>query len=350
MYGVSQAMGEHATDHEKVVDCEDPDSGLSAIIAVHSTKPGPSLGGTRFYPYTTRQAALEDVLRLSRAMSYKSAAAGLNLGGGKAVIIGDPKRDKTEELLKAYGRFVDSLDGAYVTTEDVGTTVADMEIVHTQTRHVSGFAVEHGGSGDPSEATGWGVFSAMRTLAKRLWSADTLRGRHVAIQGVGKVGSYIAGHLAADGCKLTIADVSADAVQRLVETYGAAVVGPDEIHAVDCDIFAPSALSGAINARTIPEMRCVAVCGCANNQLDTPQDAERMVEAGIIYAPDFIVNAGGVINISHELEPGGYDKQRAMDHSWLIGDTLAKVLDEAQRAAITTEEAAERVAEERLLA
>lgn len=335
-------------DHEQVVHCDEPEVGLRAIIAVHSTKLGPSLGGTRFYPFDSEEAALADVLRLSRAMTYKSAAAGLNLGGGKAVIIGDPRRDKTDDLLRAYGRFVDSLGGAYVTTEDVGTTVADMEIIHTQTRHVTGFAVEHGGSGDPSEATGWGVFSSMRTLAKRVWNVASLEGRHVAIQGVGKVGTYIAGHLARDGAKLTIADVSQEAVQRVVDTYGASTVAPDEIHKIECDILSPCALSGEVNVRTVPEMRCAVVCGCANNQLETPEDAERIAEAGIIYAPDFIVNAGGVINISHELEPGGYDRQRAMDHSWAIGDTIARVLDEAERSSITTEEAAERVAEARL--
>ncbi len=335
--------------HEQVVYADDLASGLRAIIAVHSTKLGPSLGGTRFYPYASKDAALADVLRLSRAMSYKSAAAGLDLGGGKAVIIGDPKTDKSPALFEAYGRFVDSIGGAYVTTEDVGTTVADMEIIHTQTAHVTGFAIEHGGSGDPSEATGWGVYAAMRTIAKRLWSADSMSGRHVALQGAGKVGSYIAGHLAADGCLLTVADPNPEATQRLVETCGATVVSPDEIARVDCDIFAPCAMGGALNDRSIAELRCVAVVGCANNQLATPDDADRLAERGVVYAPDFIVNAGGVINISHELQPGGYDKQRAMDHSWRIGETLARVLDEAAGSGITTEEAAERIAEARLL-
>jgi leucine dehydrogenase len=334
--------------HEQVVE-RDLGGGRHSIIAVHSTRLGPSLGGTRFYPYASRDDALADVLRLSRAMSYKSAAANLDLGGGKAVIIGDPHTDKSDDLFREYGRFVDSLDGAYVTTEDVGTTVADMEVIHTQTKHVTGFAVEHGGSGDPSEATGWGVFSAMRTLAKRLWSVDSLEGKHVAIKGVGKVGTYLAGHVAVDGAKLTVADIYPDAAQRLVDAYGASVVAPDEIHAIECDIYAPCALAGDVNARTIPAMRSAAVCGCANNQLDKPEDAERIAQRGIVYAPDFIVNAGGVINISHELVAGGYDKAAAMEHTWRIGHTLARVLDEAEASGITTEEAAERVAEERLL-
>ena len=336
-------------EHEQVVHCNEPDVGLRAIVAVHSTKLGPSLGGTRFYPYASEADALADVLRLSRAMTYKSAAAGLDLGGGKAVIIGDPRRDKSQALFEAYGAFVDSLGGAYITTEDVGTTVADMEIIHTQTKHVTGFAIEHGGSGDPSEATGWGVFAAMRTLAKRLWSVDTLAGRHVAIKGVGKVGTYLAGHLASDGAKLTVADIYAEASQRIADSYGASIVSPGEIHALDCDIFAPCALAGAVNAQTISQMRCAVVCGCANNQLDTPEDAERIAARGIIYAPDFIVNAGGVINIAHELQPGGYDKATAMEHTWRIGDTIARVLDESEASGITTEEAAERVAEARLL-
>jgi leucine dehydrogenase len=265
------------------------------------------------------------------------------------VIIGDPKTDKTPALFEAYGRFVDSLDGAYITTEDVGTTVADMEIIHTQTRHVTGFAVEHGGSGDPSEATGWGVFAAMRTIAERLWSAGSMTGRVIALQGAGKVGSYVAGHLAADGARLIVADPSADATRRLVDSYGATIVSPDEIASVECDIFAPCALGGALNEGSIPRLRCAAVVGCANNQLATPQDALRLAERGIVYAPDFIVNAGGVINISYELRPGGYDRALAMDHSWRIGATVARVLDEAQASGITTEEAAERIAEARLL-
>ncbi len=350
---VSQERGPSPLDrHEQVVHADDIGSGLRAIIAVHSTKLGPALGGTRFYPYASKDDALADVLRLSRAMTYKNAAANLNLGGGKAVIIGDPRTTRSDDLLREYGRFVDSLRGAYITTEDVGTTVADMEIVHTQTKHVTGFAVEHGGSGDPSEATGWGVFSAIRSLGERLWGTDSLRGRHVAIQGVGKVGSYLAGHLARVGVRLTIADLSGEATQRHVDAYGAdvvSVVSVDESTQVECDVYAPCAMGGALNARSIPLLRCAAVVGSANNQLETPQDAERLATRGIVYGPDFIVNAGGVINISHELEPGGYDKQRAMDHAWGIGDTLDRVLEEAEVSGITTEAAAERVAEARLL-
>jgi glutamate dehydrogenase/leucine dehydrogenase len=332
-----------SSTHEQVVHCRDEDTGLRAIIAIHSTKLGPSLGGARFYPFASEEEALTDVLRLSRAMTYKSSAAGLDFGGGKAVIIGDPRRDKTDALLRAYARCVDSLEGRYITTEDVGTSVPDMDVVAQETKHVAGTSA---GSGDPSEATAWGLFSAMRTLAARLWRAESLDGRHVAIQGVGKVGGYLAGHLAGDGCRLTVADVNEAATERVAGDHGAAVVTTEEIHAVECDVFAPCALSGELNPRTVPELRCGAVAGCANNQLAEPSIADEIAARGIVYAPDFIVNAGGVINIAHEV--GGYDKQKAFDHAWRIGETLARVLDIAADESVTPEIAADRLAESRL--
>ena len=337
-------------DHEQVVFCQDRATGLRSIIAVHSTRLGPSLGGTRFYPFETESDALTDVLRLSRAMTYKSAAAGLDLGGGKAVVIGDPKRDKTESLLTSYAKYVDSLGGRYVTTEDVGTTVADMNVIRKTTNHVTGFAVEDGGSGDPSEATGWGAFSAIRSLARRLWGSESLDGRHVAIQGVGKVGSYLAGHLAGAGARLTIADVTPEAAERIREAHGAEVVAPDVIHKVECDIYSPCALGGALNPQTIPELSCTAVAGCANNQLATPGSAQLLDDRSIVYAPDYIVNAGGVINISYELAPGGYDREQAFAHCARIGETLDRVLDMAEDLKITTASAADRLAESRFMA
>jgi leucine dehydrogenase len=336
------------TEHEQIAKADDEAVGLHAIAAIHSTKLGPALGGTRFYPYASHDDALADVLRLSKAMSYKSAAAGLNLGGGKAVIIGDPRADKSEDLFRAYGKFIDSLEGRYVTTEDVGTTVADMEIIHSVTPHVTGFAIEHGGSGDPSEATGWGVFSAFRALAKRLWNADSLEGRRVLIVGVGKVGTFIARHAAKDGARLLIADISAEATARVSAELGAEIVDLEAALATECDILSPCALGGALNARAIPELRCEAVCGCANNQLDTEADGDRIAERGIIYAPDYIVNAGGVINISYEIGRP-YDKDAAFAHTARIGDTLNRVIDKAHSDDITTAEAADRIAEERLL-
>jgi leucine dehydrogenase len=335
-------------DHEQVVFCQDREPGLRAIIAIHSTRLGPALGGTRFYPFPSESEALADVLRLARAMSYKSAAAGLDFGGGKAVIIGDPRRDRTEPLLRSYARFVNSLGGRYVTTEDVGVTVADMNLIREETPHVTGAAVELGGSGDPSEATGWGVFCAMRMLARRLWDADSLEGRHVAIQGVGKVGTFVAGHLAADGCGLTVADVSPESADRAASRHGAAVVPTDEIHRVECDIFSPCALGGAVNPSTIPELRCEAVAGCANNQLASPESADLLAQRGILYAPDYIVNAGGVINIAYEVGRR-YDRDAAFAHVARIAETLHRVIDLAHAAGITTAEAADRIAEERLL-
>jgi leucine dehydrogenase len=332
-----------ASEHEEVVSCHDVATGLRSIIAIHSTKLGPALGGTRFYPFASEAEALEDVLRLSKAMTYKNAAAGLDFGGGKAVVIGDPRRDKTEELLGAYARFVDTREGRYITTEDVGTAVPDMDVISKHTRFVTGTS---NGSGDPSEATGWGVFSAMRIIAKRLWNADSLAGRHVAIQGVGKVGSYIAGHLARDGCRLTVADLFPEAAHRIVERHGASVASPDEIHGIDCDILSPCALSGELNEQTIPAMRCAAIVGCANNQLTDVGVADTITARGIVYAPDFIVNAGGVINIAHEV--GGYNRDKAFAHAWRIGEVLARVLDTAEKEGITTQAAAEHIAEARL--
>jgi leucine dehydrogenase len=333
-------------DHEEVVYCQDRAAGLRAIIAIHSTRLGPSLGGTRFFPFASEDDALVDVLRLSRAMSYKSAAAGVDHGGGKAVIIGDPRRDRTDELIRAYARFVDSLGGRYITTEDVGTTEADMNLISNETRFVTGMSEERGGSGDPSEATAWGVFCAMRTLARRLWEQESLEGRHVAVKGVGKVGSFLVRHLVRDGCLVTVADVNAGSVKRLRAEHAVSAVEPDDIHTVRCDIFAPCALADALNDRTIPELDCAAVAGCANNQLASPEGAEQLAERGIVYAPDFIVNAGGVINVAHEIV--GYDRERAYGHVARIGETLDRVLDLAETEGITTAAAADRIAEERL--
>jgi glutamate dehydrogenase/leucine dehydrogenase len=337
-----------SSEHEQVVFCRDRSAGLRAIIAVHSTHLGPSLGGTRFYPFTSLDEALADVLRLSRAMTYKSSAAGLDLGGGKAVVIGDPHRDKTDILLDAYASFIDSLGGRYITTEDVGTTVGDMDRIKQTTRWVTGTSPSKGGSGDPSAATAWGVFSAIKALAGRLWGSDELSGRHVAIQGVGKVGSYIAEHLAEDGCKLTVADVTPAAVDRMVSELGATAAEPDTIHATECDIFAPCALGGALNEVTVPELRCQAVAGCANNQLSSPRDARTLAERGILYAPDFIVNAGGVINIAYELKEDGYDQELAFAHCWRVGETLNQVLDLAASEGVSPAAAADRLAESRL--
>jgi leucine dehydrogenase len=333
-------------DLEQVAYCRDDRTGLRAIIAIHSTVLGPSLGGTRFWTFRSEQDALMDVSRLARSMTYKHAVAGLDQGGGKAVIIGDPRRLRSDDLILAYARFVDGLDGRYVTAEDVGTTQADMDLIRSVTPHVSGVSESLGGSGDPSPATAWGVLWAMRAVAERLWGTDSLDGRHVCIAGVGKVGAALADHLHEAGARLTVADVSRAAVDAVVERTGAAWVGPAAAHSVACDIFAPCALGGALSRATIPELRCAAVVGSANNQLTTKQDAQRIADTDVLYAPDYVVNAGGVINIAEEKR--GYDRSRAYERIRGIRTTVHRVLDVAEDEGITTSEAADRLAERRI--
>jgi leucine dehydrogenase len=333
---------------EQIVFCHDPGSGLRAIIAIHSTALGPSLGGTRFYPFASEADALADVTRLAKGMTYKHAVCGNDLGGGKAVILGDPKAVRSEALLRAYGRFVDGLGGRYLTAEDVGTTQADMDLIRRETRHVTGVSQALGGSGDPSPATAWGVLWAMKAVAERLWSNASLSGRHICISGVGKVGSALAQHLHEEGAKLTVADVNDAAVGRMVYEHGARSVEPDEAHAVECDIFSPCALGAVLNPRTIPELQCEAVVGSANNQLAEDTDAATLAARGIVYAPDFVANAGGVINIAEE--PHGYDRDRAFARIRTIHDTLLAVFARAEADGITTAEAANRLAEERIAA
>ena len=331
---------------EQVVFAHDAATGLRAIVAIHSTVLGPALGGTRFWPFTTEEEALIDVCRLAQGMTYKHAAAGLDQGGGKAVIIGDPSTARSDELILAYGRFVDGLGGRYVTAEDVGTTQADMDLISTVTAHVTGISEERGGSGDPSPATALGVLWAMRAVAERLWGGPSLEGRHVCIDGVGKVGGALAGHLHAEGARLSVADVRPAATRAVAASTGADVVPAGEAHAVPCDIYAPCALGGALSARTIPRLHSAAVVGSANNQLATPQDAQRIHDSGVLYAPDYVANAGGVINIAEE--KGGYDRARADERIRGIHDTVLRVLDVADAEGITTAAAADLLAERRI--
>ena len=342
--GVFEAIGADA--HEEVLFGTDPDSGLESIIAIHSTTLGPALGGTRFFPYADEADALRDVLRLSKAMSYKAAGAGLDLGGGKAVIIGDPARLKSERLLRAYGRLVESLGGRYVTAEDVGTSTSDMETISRETRFVTGLAEELGGSGDPSPATARGVLAAMRAVALRLWGSDDLSARTVAIQGVGKVGTALTERLAKVGARVVATDVSTTALDRVHREYGAEIVDPDAIFDVACDFFAPCALGGALNGRTIPRLHCAAVVGSANNQLADDEDGSRLAARDILYAPDFIVNAGGIINIAEEL--AGYDWRRAAVAIDRIADTLTAVFAVADAEGLEPHPAAVRLAEDRM--
>ncbi|MDP8930170.1 MAG: valine dehydrogenase [Actinomycetota bacterium] len=336
--------------HEQVVYGADDETGLRCIVAIHSTALGPSLGGTRFYPYDSEKEALLDALRLSRAMTYKAACAGLDLGGGKAVIIGEPSSTKCEPLLRAYGRVVESLNGRYITACDVGTYPQDMEVVARECHWVTGMDEAHGGSGDSGITTAYGVFVALQALAVAIWGDHNLAGRHVAIQGLGKVGARLAAHLAHAGVKLTVADIDSELVDRVVTGSGAEAVEPDEVYDVEADILSPNALGAVLNERTIPRLKVAGVCGGANNQLATPEDAMRLREARILYAPDYVVNVGGLVQVADELQPGGYSPARTRAKARQIGDTLREVLSLAGRLGLTTEAAAAQVAERRIAA
>ena len=333
--------------HERILFAQDAESGLKAIIAVHSTVLGPALGGTRFYPYECEEDALADALRLSRAMTRKNAAAGLDHGGGKGVIIGDPRTVKSERLLRAYGRAVESLGGAYVTAEDVGTTIADMEVIARETGYVTGASSDTGGSGDPSPVTARGLMAAMRGTARFLWGSTDLSGRHVAIQGVGKVGGAYARLLAACGAHLTIADVNEKALQALAQEVGGDVAAPDAIHATECDVFAPCALGGAINPETIPDLRCAAIVGSANNQLAEDELDADLAARDILYVPDFIVNAGGVINLAEEVGHE-YRLERANRRVDGIEATVIELLERARESGGTPLDEAVALADRRI--
>lgn len=343
--GVFETIG--TAGHEEVLYGSDPATGLRTIIAIHSTVLGPALGGTRFYPYATEDDALTDVLRLSRGMTYKAAAAGLDLGGGKAVIIGDPATDRSETLMRSYGRTVDSLAGRYLTAEDVGTTDDDMLLIARETRWVTGVPVEYGGSGDPSPMTARGVMAAILAAAQHLWGDEDLTGRRFAVQGVGKVGASLAARLLDAGAEVVVADVNAAAVDRVV-ALGAKAVDGDDIFAVDCDVFSPCALGAVLDERTIGHLQCAAVVGAANNQLATEKDASRLAGAGILYVPDFVANAGGIINIAEELR--GYSVDRANRAVDRIHQNTTRVLRVASERGIDPHEAAVAVAEERIAA
>ena len=335
--------------HEELAVWTDPANGMKAFIAIHDRTLGPALGGTRIWPHPTDEAAVMDVLRLSRAMTYKSAAAGLNLGGGKGLIVADPRTDKTEALFRSYGRFVESLGGRYVTTEDVGANAQDMAWIAQETQHVVGLPEEMGGSGNPAGMTGFGVFQAMRACAEAAWGSDSLKGRRVAIQGFGNAASSLAAHLVEAGADLVVTDIHDDALQRATSLPRTSIVPPDAIYDAECDVFAPCALGGVLNEATLPRLRCAVVCGAANNQLAAPEDALRLAERGIVYAPDFIANAGGVTNVYFEIGHP-YDREQARAHTATIYGTMQRVLAIASADGVTTAEAANRLAEERLAA
>ncbi len=337
-------------DFEQVAFCHHGPSGLRAVVAIHSTVLGPALGGTRFWDYATEAEAVTDVCRLARGMTYKHAAAGLDQGGGKAVIWGDPAVVRSEALIRAYGRFVHGLAGRYLTAEDVGTTQADMDLIRRETPYVTGVSETLGGSGDPSPATAWGCLAAIRAAATRRFGTDDLVDRHVVVEGVGKVGRALVDHLVAAGAAVTAADIRPEAVQAAIDAHGGAVqpVDPDDAHRVDCDVYAPCALGAVLNARTIPELRCEIVAGSANNQLEVPEDDDRLAARDILYVPDYVANAGGVINIAEEA--AGYDRDRAWARVAGIHDTVLAVLDRARAEGVTPGRAADHHAEARIAA
>ena len=329
--------------HAQVVMCSDPSIGYRGILAVHSTKLGPALGGTRFWQYATDEEAITDALRLSRGMTYKNAVAGLYLGGGKSIIIGDNKIRDREKIFRAHGRFVQTLGGRYITAEDVGTSTKDMSYVQMETKHVAGLA---GKSGDPSPVTAHGVFRAVQASANRKWGSDSLEGKTVAIQGCGSVGSYLAKELHEAGARLIVSDIDAAKTEKVSKATGAKVVKGNAIFTAVADIFSPCALGGIINDKTIPKLKVEIVAGGANNQLLEERHGDELQRRGILYAPDYVANAGGVINVYGEV--AGWDAQRALDKADDIYDTILKVFDIAEAKKIPTYEAADRLAELRL--
>jgi len=333
--------------HEQVVFCRDDSVGLRAIIAIHSTALGPSLGGCRIYDYATEADALRDVLRLSRGMTYKAAVAGLDLGGGKAVIWGDPSSVKSEALFRSFGRFVASLGGRYITAEDMNTTVEDMNYVHRETKWVTGHSTYSGGSGDPSPVTAWGTYHGIRACLEVVYGSPDVAGRTIAIQGVGSVGYHLAHFLHEAGAKLLFNDISERRLGQVVEEFGGRVLDDDEFWSAECDVLAPCAIGGVLNARTIPMIRAPIVAGAANNPLaNEHQDGEALERAGITYAPDYVINAGGLINVSSELQ--GTPREKAMQDSANIFNTVKAVINKAKTSGITTTDASNRLAEERI--
>ncbi len=333
--------------HEQVVFCSEPSSGLKAIIAIYSTALGPALGGTRFYPYASEADALDDVLNLARAMAYKAACAGLDLGGGKAVIIGDPATQKSEALLRAYGRFVESLGGRYLTACDVGTYVADMDVVARECRFVTGRSPAYGGAGDSSILTAYGVFQGMRAAAEVAWGVPSLTGRRVGIAGVGKVGRHLVEHLLADGASVVVSDVDAAAVERVRQlSPRVEAVSVEALVAQDIDVYAPCALGGALSADTVPLLRASVVCGAANNQLAQPEVEGLLTSRGVVYAPDYVVNSGGLIQVADEIE--GYSEPRARAKAGAIFEVTRRVFRTAAQEGISPVTAADRLAERRM--
>lgn len=333
-------------EHEQVVFCHDKDCGLKAIIAVHNTTLGPALGGTRMWAYKSEEDALIDVLRLSKGMTYKASAAGLNLGGGKAVIIGDPKKDKTEAMFRTFGAYVNSLNGKYITAEDVGTTVNDMAYVFMETPYVTGIPVSFGGSGDPSPFTAHGVLMGIKASVKEKLKTDSLKGVRVAVQGLGNVGYHLVEYLVKEGAVVSITDIDKEKVKKTADKFQLTAVDPDQIVTSECDVFAPCALGAVVGDSNISKLKCKIIAGGANNQLAEHRHGDQLMELGILYAPDYVINAGGLMNVFVELE--GYSRERAFEKTSQVYENLMQVYRIASAEKIATHRAADRLAETRI--
>jgi leucine dehydrogenase len=338
---IFERLAEHS--HEQLVFCHEPAAGYRGIIAIHNTTLGPALGGTRFWNYRNDEEAVVDALRLARGMTYKAAVAGLNLGGGKSVIIGDNRTPRREMVFRAHGRFVESLGGRYITAEDVGTSVEDMDYVKMETEYVTGVA---GGSGDPSPVTAYGVYRGIKACAKEKYGSDSVKGMSIAVQGTGHVGYYVCKYLAQEGASLVVTDIDAARVRRVTDELGAQAVGPDQIYSVDAQIFAPCALGAIVNDDTIPQFKFEIIAGAANNQLAQERHGDMLHKRGILYAPDYVINAGGVINVYGELNDWTADQ--AKRKAGEIYETLGQIFELAKNDGLPTYEAADRVAERRI--
>ena len=334
--------------HEQVVFCSNKELGLKAIIGIHNTTLGPALGGTRMWNYSSDEEALIDVLRLSRGMTYKAAVSGLNLGGGKAVIIGDSRTQKTEGLFRAFGRFVEGLSGRYITAEDVGTGIKDMEYIMMETRHVTGIPIELGGSGDPSPVTAYGTFVGIKACVNEVFGNDSLKNKKIIVQGAGgNVGKHLCKYLHEEGAVLYVNDLFEDKLKDIVEKYKAKILTEEEVFTTEADVLSPAALGGIINDDTIPKLKVKIVAGAANNQLkDEDKHGKMLNEKGILYAPDYVINAGGLINVYNELE--GYNRERALKQASGIYDILKNVISISKRDNVPTEVASKKLADERI--
>nr|WP_226336503.1 Glu/Leu/Phe/Val dehydrogenase [Echinicola marina] len=334
IYGQITSLG-----HEQLVMCYDEPTGLKAIIGIHNTVLGPALGGTRMWNYASEQEAITDVLRLSRGMTFKAAISGLNIGGGKAVIIGDPKL-KNEAFLRRFGKFVQSLGGKYITAEDVNMKTSDMEYIAMETAHVTGLPEVKGGGGDPSPVTAYGAYLGMKAAAKKAYGQDSLAGKKIAVQGIGQVGRHLIDHLVKEGAEIFITDIFEDRLKEVAQKTGATVISPEDIYDVKMDIYAPCALGATVNDETLSRLNCQVIAGAANNQLkDEEIHGQALIERGIIYAPDFLINAGGLINVYAEYL-GNYNRDLAYQQAEKIYDTCLAILNKSEKEGIPAQQAA----------